>query len=101
MATIEIKVPFEDQPLKVIWGNREVKIKGSKSATLYWKSLTLRGMFGVFGHRVDLKDTELSDVVVALQNLLPPEDISIDREAKTIVERERKQRKPLPDGARS
>lgn len=101
MATLEIKVPFEDQPLRVVWGDRGIKVEGSKEAALYWKSLTLKGMFGVFGHRVNLKDTELSDVVVALQNLLPSEDIYLSKEAKEILKKERESREPFPEGAMS
>lgn len=101
MATLELKVPFEEKPLKVIWGDRKVRIKGSKGAVLYWKSLTFRGMFGGFGHRVNLKDCELSDVVIALKNLLPSEDIYLDDQAKMIIEKERDERVPFPEGARS
>lgn len=101
MATVELKVPFEERPLKVIWNDRRVRIKGSKGAILYWKSLIFRGMFGGFGHRVNLKDSELSDIVVALQNLLPSEDIYLDAQAKKIIEKERDERMPFPEGARS
>lgn len=98
MATINVRVPFEEKPLKVIWENRKVKVKGSKFALLYWKSLLSAGMHGMFGHSVDFQNTELSDVLVALQNRVRNEDIILDDDVLKIIEREAEEREPFPEG---
>lgn len=98
MASITVRVPFEEKPLKVIWENRKVKVKGTKFALLYWNNLLLNGMLGMFGHIVDFQNTELSDVVAALQNRVPHGDISLDDDARKIIQKEGEEREPFPEG---
>lgn len=99
MATITVKTPFQASPLKVIWEDRKVRIRGNKNALLYWSDIKSRGMNGMYGHIVDFQDTPISDIVVALQNRVPADDISLDQAAKDAMAKEAKESKPFPKGA--
>lgn len=99
MATITIKTPFEGQTIKVIWENGKVRVRGSKNALLFWSDMKSRGMYGKYGHTVDFQDTLLTDVVIALQNRASAANISWDKEAQEIMDKEAKEEKPFPKGA--
>ncbi len=99
MATITVKTPFKNDPIKAIWEDGKVTITGSPNALIFWDNMKYKGMYGKYGHTINLKNTLLSDLVIAFQNLFPPKDVSLDREAEVIRSEEHRREKPIPKGA--
>lgn len=99
MLTITVETPFEGKPLKITWEDRKVRVKGSKEALLYWADLKMEGMIGLYGHIVDFNNTYFTDLVVALQNRVPKDQLSYGPGAKEMLAKEKKESKPFPKGA--
>lgn len=100
MAQITLKTPF-DEDVTLNWNDRKVRVKGSKDALMYWASLKSRGLYGKYGHIVDLNDCYFVDLAVAVSNRVPRDDYSIDGEGNKQLAREAKEEEenPIPEGA--
>lgn len=100
MAKIKIKTPFK-KDVVLVWKNRKVEVKGEEDALLYWEFLSSKGLYGKYGHIVDLEDCFFTDLVSAVANRVEPKNYSLDKEAKEQVELEveEERRNPLPKGA--
>lgn len=99
MATITVRTPFGGTGLKIIWENSKVKVRGTREELMYWESLKSEGMYGMYGHIVDFRNTPISDVIVALQNRVPNNRIKLDQSAMEVRDKETREAKPFPKGA--
>jgi hypothetical protein len=99
MATITVKTPFKDDPIIAKWDEGKVTITGGKGALLFWDNIKYKGLHGKYGHLIDLKNTLLSDLVIAFQNLVPPQHVSLDKEAIAVRNEEHRREKPIPKDA--
>jgi hypothetical protein len=100
MISIIVKTPF-DANLVFIWEDRKVKVKGDKNAMLYWDILKRGGLYGVYGHTLDMKNCFFRDLLVAISTKVKSENVTLSPEAKKQVDKEveHERKNPLPKGA--
>ncbi len=100
MISIIVKTPF-DANLVFIWEDRKVKVKGDKNAMLYWDMLKREGLYGMYGHSLDLKNCFFRDLSVAISTRVSPNDITLSPEAKKQIDKEAEyeRKNPIPEGA--
>jgi hypothetical protein len=100
MISIIVKTPL-DANLIFIWEDRKVKIKGNKNAMLYWDILKRGGLFGVYGHTLDLENCFFRDLLVAISTKVKSENVVLSPGAKKQVDKEveHERKNPLPKGA--
>lgn len=99
MAKVTLKTPFEDVTLN--WSDRKVRVKGGKDALMYWASLKNRGLYGKYGHIVDLDNCFFVDLVVSIGNRVPSGDYTVDKDGEKQLAKEAREEKenPIPEGA--
>lgn len=100
MVTITATTPY-GEPLTLTWKDRKVKAKGSRRVVAYWEFLQDKGMYGMYGHILDLDSCSIRDLAVAVASAFGPDNYILSQEAKEQVDREIEydKKNPIPKGA--
>lgn len=100
MIVVKVKTPF-GKPLTLKWGDGKVAAKGDEEVLNYWKFLQSKGMYGKYGHIVDLEDCLFTDFIVALSNRVKYGDYKLGPKANEQLEKEaeREKKNPIPNDA--
>lgn len=100
MPLIKIKTPF-DSTLTLKWEEGKVTAKGNRESLLYWNLMVSGGLYGPYGHILNLSNCFLADLVIAISGKVDYEDYEINKEAERQVKREieREKNNPIPHGA--
>jgi hypothetical protein len=85
MATIEIKTPIPSSPLVLTYDGKKVTAEGGRIALAYWGDILRKGLYGRYGHSVDIEDTTADDLYSALLVRVPKENIKLDRELVKLL----------------
>lgn len=100
MVTITAETPY-GEPLILTWKDRRVSVKGSKRVVAYWEFLQNKGMYGMYGHTLEVENCFFRDLVTAVASAFGPDGYTLSAEAKEQIAKEvRYEREnPLPKGA--
>jgi hypothetical protein len=104
MATLTVSVQSPEEPFSLKWDNGKVSLSGkSEMGVADWGYLQSRGLYGKYGHSLDLKNCMLVDLVRAIQVLEGVEAVSLDEDAQKQVALELKgeEENPIPEGSQS
>ncbi len=104
MATITVLSQLVNGGINVSWDKGVVApsltTPGDK---VEWSYLVSKGLYGKYGHTLDLKDCLFTDLVIALSVLVGRDNLNIDSDGWQQWKREKFQEgmNPIPDGAAS
>lgn len=100
MIKVNVKTPFK-KDLTLVWKGREVETSGDKEVLQYWGFLQSQGLYGKYGHILDIEDCYLSDVVSALTAKVGWQNLKFNVEAKVQLAKEEgiEEGSPIPEGA--
>lgn len=68
-----------------------------------WNYLLFKGLYGKYGHSLDLCNCSFTDLVIALSMVVGPDNFFVDTEGQKqlVREKEEEEKKPIPSGATS
>ncbi len=104
MATITVRSRLVNGGVTVKWDKQKVTPSlTTPEEKVEWSYLVSRGLYGKYGHTLNLKDCLFTDLVIALSVLVGRERLAIDLDGRKQLEREKFQEgmNPIPDGAAS
>ena len=87
MAVFQVKAPIPAEPLTLLWDDGEVVAKGDEVAKVHWQNLQSDGLFGRYGHTVDLENVTVVDLYSALVNRVGRKNIKLDASAKAELKK--------------
>lgn len=97
MVKVVLKTPYEEKPLVLTWNDRKVTVAGSKEALAYWRYLESKGLYGIYGHILDMENSNFLDLLSALYNRVSRKDVVLNAEARGQRAKEQKDIKPVPE----
>ena len=102
MASIIIASTLLEEGLSIKWEKRKATpmIKNSRDKS-EWGYLLSKGLYGKYGHTLNLENCLFTDLVVAFSVLVGVENCSVDREGEKELSREKEQEEgnPIPDNS--
>lgn len=104
MVTLTVSVQGPEDPFLLNWDDGKVSLSGkSEMGIADWGYLQSRGLYGKYGHSLDLENCLLVDLVRAIQVLEGVEAVVLGEDAQMQVELELKmeQENPIPEGSQS
>jgi hypothetical protein len=104
VATITVPSQIVNEGVTVNWNKGVVAPSlTTPEEKVEWSYLVSRGLYGKYGHTLDLKDCLFTDLVIALSVLVGRDNLTIDSDGWQQWEREKfhEGMNPIPDGAAS
>lgn len=100
MAKIFVKSPLYKRGLAVNW-NRKVASPelNTEEDGAEWSFLRAKGLYGKYGHSVDLKNCSFSDLLLSLHVASGPENCKVDKEGFRQLALERESESEFPRNA--
>ena len=101
---VAVKVAWSDEELVLNWKAGKVSLEISSDVSeAEWSYLQSRGLYGKYGHRLDLEDCRLVDLTIAIGTLVGVPNVLLDEEASEQIQREviEEEKNPIPVGAQS
>lgn len=104
MARISVRDLSGNGVLTLTWKEGEVSLLGDSDAEkLEWGYLQSRGLYGKYGHSLNLNDCLLTDLAIAIGVIVGEENLELDGDAKRVLseEVESERKNPIPQGAQT
>jgi hypothetical protein len=94
MALIKVKTPAAASPITLVWDDGKVHAKGDKLAKVLWQDMQNEGLFGRYGHAINLDNVSMVDLYTALTNQVPRANVSPDSTARALLKQGLKDKAP-------